>query len=83
MTHGAFSTGQSALIFGATGATGRHLLRELLLSKQFDRVGEFGRRVTSAVDLPEKQKLEQRVIDFENLDSASIRNGNWDVVFIT
>ena len=73
----------SALIIGATGATGKHLLREVLTSKSFDRVGEYGRRVNALGDLPGKEKLEQKVIDFENLDEAAIRAGRWDVIFIT
>ena len=27
-------------------------------------------------------KLEQKVIDFERLDEAGLRDGNWDVVFV-
>ncbi|KAJ3532197.1 hypothetical protein NM688_g7457 [Phlebia brevispora] len=76
-------TGLSALIFGATGASGRYLLRELLQSDKFDRIGEYGRRVTPSADLPGTEKLEQKVIDFENLDPTMIKKGKWDVVFIT
>ncbi|KAI0792864.1 hypothetical protein C8Q75DRAFT_731445 [Abortiporus biennis] len=78
------SNSKSALILGATGATGRHLLRELLQSPNFTRVGEYGRKVTSAADITAgKEKLEQRVIDFEQLDQAGLKDGKWDVVFIT
>jgi len=35
---------ESALIIGATGAVGRHLLKELLASPDVVRVGEYGRR---------------------------------------
>ncbi|KAG1747963.1 uncharacterized protein EDB91DRAFT_1115716 [Suillus paluster] len=38
------STSKTALILGATGATGRNLLRELLTSDQWSKVGEYGRR---------------------------------------
>ena len=30
-----------------------------------------------------KEKLEQKVIDFEKLDEAGLQAGKWDVVFIT
>jgi len=40
-------TNQSALIIGATGATGKKLLNELLSSPHFARVGEYGRRWVS------------------------------------
>ncbi|KAJ7460809.1 hypothetical protein FB451DRAFT_1341485 [Mycena latifolia] len=65
---------QTALILGATGQVGGHLLKELLASSHFTRVGEFGRRTTS---------LEQRTIDFEKPEAAGLRDGKWDVVFIT
>lgn len=77
---------KSALILGGTGATGRHVLRELLLSKDFDRVGEYGRRVTSLdqlKDIAPPGKLEQKVINFENLEEAGLKDGKWDVVYIT
>ncbi|KAF8609142.1 NAD(P)-binding protein [Ceratobasidium sp. AG-I] len=78
-------SGQSALIVGATGATGRHVLRELLQNPHFTRVGEFGRR-----SLPDDQlqgvdtsKLERKVVDFEKLNEQEWKDGRWDVVFLT
>lgn len=79
-------TGQTALIIGATGQAGRHLLRELLDSPAYTRILEAGRRVTPAEQLPPTAsgKLEQRVIDFENLADARLaENGGFDVVYIT
>ena len=55
----------------------------MLSSEKFTRVGEYGRRVTAADNLPGKEKLEQKVINFENLDEANLRSGKWDVIFIT
>lgn len=75
---------KSALIIGATGATGKHLLKELLASNDFSRVGEYGRRVTPADQLGgASSKLEQKVIDFEKIEEAGLKDGKWDVVFIT
>ncbi|KAI0297452.1 hypothetical protein B0F90DRAFT_1739447 [Multifurca ochricompacta] len=79
---------KSALILGATGQTGLHLLRELIASPTFTRVCEAGRRVTPKEDLPDlgengNDKFEQKVIDFERLEEAELKEGNWDVVFIT
>ncbi|KAI9509113.1 hypothetical protein F5148DRAFT_800622 [Russula earlei] len=76
---------KSALILGATGETGRQLLRELITSPTFTRVCEAGRRVTSTENLPvqARGKLEQKVINFERLDEARLNEGKWDVVFIT
>jgi oxidoreductase len=75
---------KSALILGATGQTGRYLLRELIASPTFTRVCEAGRRVTSTADLPAQAsgKLEQKVIDFERLDESGLKEGKWDVVFV-
>lgn len=74
----------SALLFGATGQVGQNVLKELLASSYFTRVGEYGRRVTN-LDLITigKEKLEQKTVDFEKVDQAGLKDGKWDVVFIT
>jgi len=75
---------RSALIVGATGQTGRHLLQSLLASPHFSRVGEYGRKVTSPSDIKTgKDKLEQKVIDFEKIQESGLKQGKWDVIFIT
>jgi N-acetyl-gamma-glutamylphosphate reductase len=77
---------KTALILGSTGQTGRHLLRELITCPTYTRVCEAGRRVTPAEDLAAlqgREKLEQKVVDFERLDEAGLKEGQWDVVFIT
>lgn len=74
-------TGKSALLLGGTGAVGKQLLAELLASDEWTRVGEYGRRVSTP---PSTQtKLEQKVIDFEDLGKANMKAGRWDVVFVT
>lgn len=76
---------QSALVIGATGATGRHVLRELLQNPHFTRVGEFGRRSLADEHLTgvDTSKLERKIVDFENLDEKEWKEGKWDVVLIT
>ncbi|CAL1710219.1 unnamed protein product [Somion occarium] len=77
-------SGKSALILGATGATGKFLLQELLKSPAYSRVGEYGRRVTPSEDITAgKEKLVQKTIDFEKLGESGLKEGNWDVVFVT
>ncbi|KAF5386394.1 hypothetical protein D9757_006695 [Collybiopsis confluens] len=77
------SSSQTALIIGATGQTGRHLLNQLLASSHFSSVSEYGRRLTDLdSNANGKEKLEQKVIDFEKLDDG-MKDGKWDVVFIT
>ncbi|EJD47995.1 hypothetical protein AURDEDRAFT_113251 [Auricularia subglabra TFB-10046 SS5] len=77
--------GRSALIIGATGATGRHVLRELLASPTYAHVAEYGRRVTplDKLEVPEDQKakLTQKTVDFENLGSWG--ESKFDTVYIT
>jgi len=63
---------------------GKHLLKELLESPNYSRVGEYGRRVTPSDQITVgKQKLEQKAINFDKLDEAGLKDGKWDVVFIT
>ncbi|KZT61488.1 NAD(P)-binding protein [Calocera cornea HHB12733] len=78
-------SGKTALLIGATGNTGSLLLRELLASPHFTKIGEFGRRVTPSDTLPTagREKLEQHTIDFDKLDQAGLEEGKWDVVFVT
>ena len=71
------------MLFGATGATGKHLLRELLSSEQYTKVGEYGRRVTDKAQLQNVEKLEQKVVDFDKIEQENVKEGNWDVVYIT
>ncbi|KZT71139.1 hypothetical protein DAEQUDRAFT_139163 [Daedalea quercina L-15889] len=76
--------GLSALLLGATGATGSLLLQEVLASPVFDRVGEYGRRITRPEKIKVgKGKLEQKVIDYENIEKMGLKEGRWDVIFIT
>ena len=76
--------GLTALVLGGTGATGKHLLKEVLASDRFSKVSEYGRSLTPESSLSSsKDKLEQKTIDYANLELASWKKGSWDVVFIT
>jgi oxidoreductase len=74
----------SAIVFGATGATGRHILSTVLGMKEYTKVGEFGRRITPAESLTgDTSKLIQTTIDFENIaEEAELKRHHWDVVYI-
>ncbi|KAK0436922.1 hypothetical protein EV421DRAFT_1907698 [Armillaria borealis] len=77
-------SGKTALIIGATGQTGQYLLKELLASSHFTKVGEYGRRLTDLESLSTgKDKLVQKAIDFEKLEESGLKDGKWDIVFIT
>ena len=47
-------------------------------------MSEYGRRVTAPEAITGgKDKLEQKTIDFEKLGESGLKDGKWDVVFIT
>lgn len=76
---------ESVLLLGATGATGKNVLRDLLASNHFSRVVEAGRRVTPADSLQDaagKEKLAQKTIDFEKLEESGLKDDKVDVVVI-
>lgn len=58
------STKKRALLLGASGLTGSHLLRFLLDDDRYDRVVALNRRPLNI----QHQKLQQAVIDFEQLN---------------
>jgi uncharacterized protein YbjT (DUF2867 family) len=57
----------TAIIVGASGLVGRHLLDQLLAAPEYDRVVSLGRRKLDVTH----PKLEQRVVDFTALDQAA------------
>ncbi|TFY58310.1 hypothetical protein EVG20_g8197 [Dentipellis fragilis] len=67
------------------GCLGSHLLQELLTSPQFNRVGKFGRHVTTPegpeqlAGLGEAQnaKLRKKAADFENIEREGLKDGMW------
>ncbi|KAG9028260.1 Protein fmp52, mitochondrial [Tulasnella sp. UAMH 9824] len=79
------STSESVLLLGATGATGKKVLRDLLASNHFSRVVEAGRRVTpteSLQDATGKEKLTQKTIDFEKLEESGLKDEKVDAIVI-
>ncbi|CCA71840.1 hypothetical protein PIIN_05775 [Serendipita indica DSM 11827] len=74
----------SAALFGATGATGKHILKELLSNKEITKVGEYGRRVTALDSLKDvdTSKLHQKVVDFEKIEEDQDLKQGWDIVYI-
>lgn len=79
------NAGQTALLLGATGQVGRHILKELISSPYFTKIGEFGRKVTDLDSIPgkDKEKVVQKTINFEKLQDAELGKDKWDVVFIS
>ncbi|KAG8902687.1 Protein fmp52, mitochondrial [Tulasnella sp. 403] len=86
MSAGSESNALTALLLGGTGATGRIVLRELLASPRFNRVVEVGRRATPLEKLqnaPGKEKLVQKVVDFDKIEQEGLADVKADVIVIT
>ncbi|KAJ8344346.1 hypothetical protein SKAU_G00316750 [Synaphobranchus kaupii] len=58
---------QSCFILGASGETGKELLKEIVKRKIFSRITLIGRRQLTFEDKPD-ESLVQEVVDFEKLD---------------
>uniref|UniRef100_A0A8C9FY64 Protein HTATIP2 n=1 Tax=Pavo cristatus TaxID=9049 RepID=A0A8C9FY64_PAVCR len=70
--------GGSCFVLGASGATGRELLRELCAQRPFSRVTVIGRRQLS---LPEESGVAVAVVDFERLGEHADAFRGHDVGF--
>ena len=82
-TAGLHKATQSALIVGAADQTGRCLLQNLLSSPHFTQVGEYGRHVAAAEQITAgKDKLEQKVLDFEKIEDCGLGSGKRGAMFI-
>ncbi|GAB2788008.1 uncharacterized protein YbjT (DUF2867 family) [Hymenobacter luteus] len=68
----------TALLIGATGLVGDHLLRQLLLDERFDRLKVFVRRPTGY----QSHKLEEHVVNFDQPQAWS-EDLTGDVLFST
>ncbi|KAM9301704.1 oxidoreductase HTATIP2 [Gastrophryne carolinensis] len=71
---------RSAFILGATGETGKELLKEMLQSRLFSRITLIGRRKLNYEDEAYKDVV-QEVVDFEKLDDYATAFQGHDVGF--
>ncbi|EAU90403.1 hypothetical protein CC1G_00787 [Coprinopsis cinerea okayama7 len=79
------TSSKTALLFGATGQVGQQLLRTLLGTPYYTKVGEYGRRVTpqEQIESNGKEKLMQGTVDFETVTDKDLGEQKWDDVFIS
>jgi uncharacterized protein YbjT (DUF2867 family) len=70
---------KTATLIGASGLIGSHLLQLLLDDPDFDTVKILVRRKLQTTH----QKLEQKIVDFNDSDSLLVAMDNSDVVFCT
>uniref|UniRef100_A0A8C4VG78 Protein HTATIP2 n=1 Tax=Gopherus evgoodei TaxID=1825980 RepID=A0A8C4VG78_9SAUR len=71
---------KSCFILGASGATGKELLKEILKQKLFSNVTIIGRRKLTFEEVA-YQNVNQQVVDFEKLDEYSAAFQGPDVGF--
>ncbi|NP_001089518.1 HIV-1 Tat interactive protein 2 L homeolog isoform X1 [Xenopus laevis] len=71
---------KSCFILGASGETGKELLKEIVTSRLFSRVTLIGRRKLTLEDEAYKE-VAQEVVDFEKLDEFSAAFQGHDVGF--
>ena len=69
----------TALVLGASGETGKEVVRQLAASASYSRVLCLGRRI---LDLPaDWTKVEQAVVDFDALDQSADKFKDVDAAF--
>ncbi|RWS25442.1 putative transcription coactivator-like protein [Leptotrombidium deliense] len=71
----------SAVVIGATGAVGQSLVNQLLTNPQFSKVTTVGRRKLDSLQNVDTSKLNEVVVDMENMKSVKDEIGNNDVAF--
>ncbi len=67
----------TAVIIGATGLTGSLVLEELLKDPDFNKVRVLTRRTVNTIH----PKLQQEIVNFNNLDEYTKKFGEGDVIF--
>jgi len=74
--HGPGEGGRTAVVVGATGATGRQVVRELLASDRWSRVTAISRRpqdLGEGLGPQEQAKLQQEVLSFSEQDAEALQ----------
>ena len=73
---------KSVLVLGGTGATGKEVIKILVENDQVAKVKMISRR---KIDLPEdcpgSNKVEQVIVDFDNLDASKDEFAQYDIAF--
>ncbi|CAO0802209.1 unnamed protein product [Mucor circinelloides] len=60
---------KTAMVFGATGAVGKQLLKDVLKNGKYAKVVAVGRRPVELDESIPQDKLVQKTVDFENLEA--------------
>jgi len=73
--------GKVALVLGASGETGKQVLEQLVNDSVFTRIVSVGRRELDLATDPLYKKVEQKVVDFDNLEKYRAEFDGIDVAF--
>jgi len=74
----------SAFVLGASGTAGKSIVKALIDHPKFDKVTLFGRRALDLSNVSDKtgySKIEQKIIDFENVEKYANDFHGFDVGF--
>ena len=72
---------KKALVFGGTGATGKHVIKELRENEQISKIKMINRRQVDLPEGPGLDKVEQIIVDYDNLDQSKADFSEVDLAF--
>ena len=73
---------KSVLVLGGTGATGKEVVKLLMENDQVAKIRMINRRkVDFSEGCPGSNKVEQVIVDFDNLDSSKDEFAQHDIAF--
>lgn len=72
---------KSALILGASGETGKELLAKLAASPTFSKIVSIGRKEIELPDKEDYKKVEQKIVDFDDLNQYAADFSGVDAAF--
>ena len=72
---------KKVLVLGGTGATGKHVINELRANEDVAKIKMITRREVELPEGPGLEKVEQVLVDFDNLDKSKADFNEVDVAF--
>ena len=72
---------KKALVLGGTGATGKHVIKELRENDQVSKIKMVNRRQVELEEGPGLDKVEQVIVDYDDLDKSRANFEEVDLAF--
>ena len=72
---------KKALVLGGTGATGKHVIKELRENEQISKIKMVNRRQVDLPEGPGLDKVEQVIVDYDNLEKNKADFSEVDLAF--